>query len=80
MKNSPTAKAPAVPPNPLVGDNVVDTIDRVRSVGAFLQLTVPSLATNGSSKSATDGLTLVMQMLVEGLEAAEAQLEQRGAP
>lgn len=73
MKRAPELKTPS---NPLVSDTAYETICLARNLATFISFTAGTLATGGTSNAATDGLSLVMQVLTEALEHAEAQLEQ----
>jgi hypothetical protein len=64
----------AQPVNPLVGDLADDTITRAKNVVTYLQFTADSYAANGSSANANDGLVLILESVVDALDAAMVQM------
>ena len=69
-------RKPEVPrANPLIADSAIETVIRCQHVATYVMLTAPGYADQGSSAAASDGLSLIMEALVEALDNAVSEID-----
>ena len=68
------AKGTIAPPeNPLIEQNPDGTTEQALAVLSYLELTAPDLVENGSNPQANHGLAVILRLVIEALEHAQAQ-------
>lgn len=63
--------------NPLIDDDPLETLGNVKGVIWFLTFSAPGLITNGSSDSATHGLTMILECAAQALDHAKQAMQSK---